>query len=223
MSRIKTRLFAPVVALLLFSAAQARAGNISWHYNWSPGALSVFADAGEAGGFVTLTNEPPAQAVGNSDIVVTNLRTVSNAKPTNPDTFTSAGAFALNLSITDDASGKVGTLSFGGKFGGSFSANNSAVTAKFTGEITSQLFLGGNTYTVTIGPYAPPGPPVATNAGSISAHVDVTAGNNVGGGGGGGGGGIGQTANNPEPSTLALSLFGLTTVGAGWWRKRRSA
>jgi hypothetical protein len=210
MRRLKSHLFASVVAVLMVLGSQARADNINWHYNWTPGSLNVNSDAGPGGGFLTFTNEPQAAAIGSSDIVVTNIRTVSTAPLSNPDTFTTAGAYTLSLQITDDASGQTGSLTFSGKLGGSFSANNAAVMNKFTGQITQQLFLGGNTYTATIGPYAMPGPPTATNAGSISAHVDVS--------------GINITAkDNPEPSSMALSLFGLTTVGAGWWRKRRAA
>ena len=50
-----------------------------------------------------------------------------------------------------------------------------------TGSPTVQaLTLGGNKYTVTIGPYSPAGPPSASNAGSIAAHVDVVPGDGVG-------------------------------------------
>jgi hypothetical protein len=225
MSRLKTRLLAPVVALLLFSAAQVRAGAISWHYNWTPGSLQLFSDNGNTGGFVSFTSEPLNQAIGNSDIVATNLRTVSAS--TKDETFNQAGAYTLHLQVTDDASGQKGTVDFTGKLGGAFSANNAQVTNKFTGQTVQQLSLGGNTYTVTLAAWASPGPPTASNAGSISAHVDVSGIGVTGGGGGnnGGGGttGGGGSSNNPEPSTLALSLFGLTTVGAGWWRKRRTA
>jgi hypothetical protein len=211
MSRLWTRLAAPVLALLLVSGSQARAGNVNWHYNWTPSTLALFADAdaGASGGFVTFTNEPVNAAINSSDIVATNLRTVSNASPNKPDTFTTKGTYSLTLQITDDASGKTGSLTFDGKLGGSLSTGNANVSNKFTGLITQQLVLGDTTYTVTIGPYTPPGPPSAANAGSISAHVDVS--------------GIHVTANNPEPSTMVLSLFGLSAAGAGWWRRRRLA
>ena len=63
---------------------------------------------------------------------------------------------------------------------------------------------------VTLTNYTPPGPPNASNAGSISAHVTVTPGNGHTSGGG-----------TPEPSTLVLSCLGLGFAGLASWRKRR--
>jgi hypothetical protein len=60
-------------------------------------------------------------------------------------------------------------------------------------------------YTVTIGPFAPPGPPTATNTGSISALANVTV------------------SDVPEPSTFVLSGVCLSVFGAGWWLRRRRA
>ena len=208
MSRFKTRLVTPVVILLLVSASQVRAGNINWSYNWTPGSLALYGDAGTTGGYVAFTDEPSGSATGSSDVVATNLRTVSKASPDTPDGFTTAGNYSTTMQITDLQSGAVGSLTFNGKLGGTFSDSNANVSNAFTGLTTQQLVLGNNTYTVTIGPYTPPGPPNATNAGSISAFVEVD-------------GGVGITSNAPEPTSLALSLFGLTTLGAGWWRKRR--
>jgi hypothetical protein len=208
MCHFKTLLGVPAVALILFAATPARAGNIAWHYNWEPGALTLFGDSGNKGGFITFTDNPLVAAVNNSDIVATNIRTVSGAAPELPDRFTSTGSYTLSLKITDDASGQSGTLIFSGKLSGTFSQSNANVTNKFTGQITQQLVLGSNTYTVTIGGYTLPGPPKATNAGSISAHVIMN--------------GATVTSNNPEPSTLALASFGLTVMGAGWWRRRRA-
>jgi hypothetical protein len=210
MNRLKTRLIAPVVAMLLVVGAQARAGNINWTYNWSPGSLTLFGDAGSKGGFISFTDEPTNGATNSSDIVATNVRTVSGAKPELPDQFTTTGAYSLGIKITDTASGLSGILSFAGKLSGTFSATNANVANHFTGLLMQQLILGGNVYTVTMTAYTPPGPPGATNAGSISAHVSVAP----------EGGGVQSL---PEPSTMALCLVGLGTAGAGWWRKRRAS
>ena len=209
MSHLKTLLVAPIIALLLIAVPHARAGNINWTYNWQPGALALYGDAGTTGGYVAFTNQPSGAATGSSDVVASNLRTVSQAAPGTPDSFNAAGDYSLTMQITDLPSGQTGTLTFTGKLGNTFSDSNANVSNQFTGNLTQQLFLGNDTYTVTIGPYTPPGPPNATNAGSISAHVDVSS--------------IGITSEAPEPTSIALSLFGLTTLGAGWWRKRRAA
>jgi hypothetical protein len=198
-------LIGSVAALLLLAGSQARAGLVDWKYNWEPGALAVSGDGGD--GKITFSDQPLGKATGSSDIVATNIRTVSNAPAGAPNTL-SNGAYSLALQIVDVASAKSGTILFTGILGGSFSSKNANVTNQFTGLTTQVLTLGTNTYSVMIGPYTPPAPPSASNAGSISAHVTVN--------------GI-QTQSVPEPSTMGLALFGLTTLGAGWWRKRRLA
>jgi hypothetical protein len=72
----------------------------------------------------------------------------------------------------------------------------------FTGPTKQSLTLGNHQYTVEIGPFAPPGPPSANIAGSISALANVTV------------------KDVPEPSTLVLSGLCLCVCGAGWWWKR---
>jgi hypothetical protein len=198
----------PLVALVLLLAAGAgaRADFIQWSYNWNINPISVLSDSGN--GSVSFTNQPAQTASGNSDTVATNLKANSLADPATPDTLNNTGAYSLTLSLTDTASGQSGTLSFAGKLSGSFSKNSANITNAFTGPTTQTLFLGNDSYTVTIGPYSPPGPPDSTNLGSIAAHVDVSA--------------IGPSGNpSPEPSALLLGLFGLSGAGVFSWRKRR--
>ena len=221
MSRFKTRLLAPIVALLLVSASQVRAGNIDWSYSWTPSAPNLYGDSGTSGGYIAFTPNSAGGATNTSTIIATNLTTVSGASPNLPDQYNAGtGFYSLSLVLTDAATGQTNNgiggnlqpLSFGGKLSGTFSDKNSLVTNQFGGFITQEVTLGANTYTVTIGPYTPPGPPNANNqiVGSIGAFVDVEP-------------AVIDTKNAPEPSTMVLSLFGLTTVGAGWWRKRRAA
>jgi hypothetical protein len=54
--------------------------------------------------------------------------------------------------------------------------------------------------------YTPPGPPGSDNSGSISATVTVRPVN---------------IQKSPEPSTMVLSVVGLSFLGLSSWRKRR--
>src|SRR5262249_38320752 len=106
------------------------------------------------------------------------------------------------LTILDDASGKSGTMTFSGTFSGTLSNKSAIIMNNFTGPQTQSVQLGNHLYTVQIGPVAPPGPPTANIAGSISALANVSA------------------KHVPEPSTLVLSGLCLSLFGAGWWWKR---
>jgi hypothetical protein len=202
------------VALLLAVGAGAQAGpmppGISWTYNWTPGAPSVTADGSPppAAG-VTFTNEPTKNAVGNSDIVATNLRVFSSATAANPNVLSTNGAYslALTLSVNDNGHPFSTTLSFTGKLSGTFSSESANVSNMFTGSTTKTVQLGSYNFTVVLNSYTPPGPPDQSNAGSIAAFVSITK--------------IQPTQETPEPSTLLLSSLGMTFLGSVVWRKRR--
>jgi hypothetical protein len=184
--------------------------DVHWTYNFTPSQSFVSADA-PGSGTVAFTKEPTKSATNNSDVVITNLRVSSTASADSPDMLSKNGAWSVGLTLTDSASGQSATMTFTGKLSGTFSASNSNVTDTFTGKTSYTMTLGGNTYTVALVGYTPPGPPTASNAGSISAYVSVTPGN--------GNGHTGGTA--PEPSTLVLSCLGLGFAGLASWRKRR--
>jgi hypothetical protein len=204
------QLFAATVALLL-AGASVRADVVTtpvpWTYSWQRNPVSIAADGSGTGG-VSLTSEAlPKQAAGSSDIVATNLRIFSSAAAGTPDQLSTNGAYTLSLTITDTNSGESGTVTFTGKLSGTFSAGSSLITNAFNSPTSEVLTLGGNTFTTTIGPYSPPGPPSASNAGSIAAHVDLN--------------GSGIIVNNsPEPSSIVLSCLGLTFLGGAAGRKR---
>ncbi len=196
-------------AVLLLAGASARADFVPWTYSWQRDPVSIAADAPGSGG-VSLTSESlPKQAAGSSDIVATNLRIFSSSSADVPDKLATNGFFKLTLTITDNTSGDSGSADFSGKLSGTFSAGSSNLTAVFSTPITKLLDLGGNEYTVTIGPYSPPGPPSASNAGSIAAHVDVKALNGT----------IGVN-DVPEPSSIVLGCLGFSFLGGAAGRKR---
>jgi hypothetical protein len=199
------------------------APNAQWSYNFTPNVpqnqvtADPRSDGGTPGG-VNLTNEPTKFATGSSDVVVTNIRAFSAALPTSPDTFgPSSGNWSEGLVLTDVASGQSSNLTFTGKFNGAISGGdpthniggNSNITTTLDPQ-TQSVTLGNNTYTVSLTSYTPPGPPGASNGGSISAHVTVTT----------SGSGIGIAA-VPEPSSMVLSGLGLSLAGLAAWRKRR--
>jgi hypothetical protein len=191
------------LALLLALAGSARADFIHWMYNWSRSPARVNADA-PGTGYVTLTDESLRSTVGDSDVVATNLHTFSTATPDNPDRFT-AKAYSLTLFLKDVNSGLAATLVFTGQFDGTLTAGSSNLTNTFTGLVTQEVLLGAHLYTVTIGPYAPAGPPGSANAGSISAHAHIS---------------VDPVIALPEPGTLALSGLGFALLGLAHWRRR---
>jgi len=183
--------------VLLLAPISARADLIPWMYNWSRSPTVINADA-PGTGYITLTDERLKSAVGNSDIVATNLKTFSTATPAHPDTFT-AKNYTLSLYLFDTASAQSATLSFTGQLSGTLSAQSSILTNTFTGLTTQSVQLGDNLYTATVGPYAPPGVPGSQNSGGIAAHATITVATIT-------------SIDTPEPSTIALAGLGLTLL-----------
>jgi hypothetical protein len=205
---MKRYLTSVAVVCALLSPTLARADFVSWQYNWTPSVLSLAAGTGG----MTLTNEPANHADGSSDVVATNLRVFSSAARSHPDRFTHAG-YSLSLALKDVASGQSAVLVFSGFFDGAFSATSANVLNTFSGVTTQSRKLGDHTYTVTIGKYAPPGPPTATNAGSIGAHVGVDEFTPP----------PPPPNDAPEPSTMLLAGAGMGCLGLTRLLRRKRA
>lgn len=194
-----------VVVFGLAPLSEAHADLIPWMYNWSRSPSEILADA-PGTGYITLTDESTRHAVGDSNIVATNLKTYSSATVENKDIFT-AKPYSLTLTLTDVATMQSGALTFTGKIDGWLTAQSSYLRNTFTGITTQQVVLGNSRFTVTIDGYTPPGIPGSTNSGSISAKASVT---------------VESIVQVPEPGTLALAGIGATSfVGFALRRSRR--
>jgi len=205
-------LYAGALVALLFAGAWARADFIEWSFNWSPVGGSTLLSDSSPDSKIQLSNEALGTAAGPSDTVATNIFVASNAPRGTPDVFSTNGSFMLKLSLKDTASGMTADLFFKGKFDGSLSAKSADLDASFVEDPDNgiateyDLVLGNARYTVTIGPYSPPGPPDQNTLGSIAAHVEVEA---------------LDVQKAPEPSTMILGCMGLGSLGLAAWRKRR--
>jgi hypothetical protein len=194
-----------VALMMLFAVTEARADAITWMYNWSRSPSEIHADA-PGTGYITLTDESTKTAVGDSNIVATNLKTYSTATIDNKDTFT-AKQYTLTLNLVDVSSTASASLSFTGQIDGWLSAHSSFLQNTFVGPITKSVVLGDSLYTVTITGYTPPGIPGSVNSGSISAKATVTV--------------EAIVAQVPEPATLTLSCAGLAVLVVARRRRQR--
>jgi hypothetical protein len=192
---------------LLATANPAQADLIPWMYNWTSNPKLVSADA-PGTGYITLTDETDRMAVGDSDIVATNLQSFSTATPSAPDFFTNKN-YSLTLQLFDLVSGESGTVTFTGVLNGRLTAESANIRNTFTGETTQTLVLGGNLYTATITSFTPPGPPGAVNPGAIGANATVSVQSII--------------PEIPEPGTLTLVGLGAGLMGWYRWRRREPA
>jgi hypothetical protein len=118
----------------------------------------------------------------------------------NPDVFANK-TYTLGLTLTDTASGATGHLVFNGHPDGTISAENANITNTLTGPGVQTLRLGDNLYTVTTGPYIPPGPPNQSNSGSFGAYALVVV------------------RLLPEPGSVLLGVLGASLVSLTGWRR----
>jgi hypothetical protein len=200
-----TALGAIALVSLLMSSTSARADLIHWSYNWSRFPGDILPDNPASGGKITLTDESLKSAIGDSDIVATNIRTFSKAPDDKPDTYTNK-AYTLSLFLLDQASNIGGTINFNGIINGMVSTNSSNLTNAFTSPVTQTIILGNDKYIATLGQFTPPGPPGAVNSGSVSAHVAVT---------------VEILSKVPEPATMTLASVGVALLLLARYRTQR--
>lgn len=208
-----------------FSAAEAQADLIQWSISGGPSgpnyssnekATTLLSNNFDWNGRLEISPgfELPTQGAFTQSVVLADLRLVSVAPPQDPLHFIggSMGNYAVSLTLTDQASGDSGSLTFRGNLSGTATNGSDQVnlTNTFLGPTSQTLFLGQHQYTVTIGPFVPPGPltypqgwseHISQQDGSISVKVAVAT---------------------PEPFSLTLACLGLPLGLAGWFRRRRA-
>jgi hypothetical protein len=176
----------------LLAESAVRADFISWSYSWSRSPGTIVSDNHPATGYITLTEESLKSAIGDSNIVATDLRTYSTATSADPDRFTAKG-YTLHLFLLDQDSGRSTTLTFTGQFDGTLTASSANIQNTFLGQTTQAALLGNHLYTATLNHYSPPGPTGAVNSGSISAHATIS---------------VATIFQQPEPDALVLAGLG---------------
>lgn len=225
MNRLKF-LFAAALGMLLLSGTQVRASSLSsvqWEYRWTvtnPVGLSILADANGGGqnGFVLFVNNfngnwNPSARSGNSNVVATNLRSLSDAPASDPNSLSAAGAFSLQLDIRlKNNPSQMATYNFNGKLKGDFSSESSNIEMDLVSPMVDTKTIGGIDFVVKYISFVAPDPQAsgdggAVQLGSIGFRVELTNG--------------GQVEEVPEPSTIVLSCLGLSFLGVAGLRKRR--
>ena len=197
---------APPLALLLAFAPEAHADLIPWAYSWSNSPTQIHADA-PGTGTISLSNEKSGTAVGDSDIVATNLKTASTASAANPDVFT-AKSYALTLTLTDLAIGheRLDDLHRPHQrhpVERQFQPGEHLHGPDDATDRPRQHGLHDHHQLVHA-----PRPSEFEQPRQHRAHATVTVSHVI-------------VQSLPEPGTLALSLLGLAACGAGRWRLRR--
>jgi hypothetical protein len=207
MTLTPTRLCSCALLACLALTAQARADFIPWSYTFSSSPGTVSADGGA--GSVKILPSSGSGLNGIKDILAAQLQTIAANPPAGQANFTNA-PYSLTITLHDGASGKSGSLTFGGTLGGWFNASTASITSKFNNPITQQITLGQDIYAVTIGSFKSPGGSSSGTFGRIGADVLVS------------GPGTTPPRAAPEPATLALAALGASALAARhWWRKRR--
>lgn len=218
MKRLFLILSASVVTLPWVSGARAQADLIQWTASGSPLGPNFNSSNGTAGiysqnfgvGAISLLPGPTKSGTNSESIVALKVGYSINPDSSSAATFGGPSAnYSLSITLHDDASGKLGSLTFRGNLSGEIT-NGNYFTNTYLGPTTQTLKLGQDLYTVTMGPYVNGTiiSPFGDNGtyGTISASIAV------------------QPAANstPEPSSLLLACLGLPSLGlAGWFRRRK--
>ncbi|HEY7424648.1 MAG TPA: hypothetical protein VH682_10500 [Gemmataceae bacterium] len=205
MKRLILALGTAVVILPWLAAAKAQADAIHWTASGSPlGPTQIFPQNG-VDAAISLFPGNTTTGTNTGSVVALEVFYSINPDALNTPTFGGPSAnYSLSLALHDDASGASGSLTFRGNFSGSGgTVSEASLTNTFLGPTTQTLMLGGNLYTVTIGPYVNPS---LSQEGSLSASISTQP----------------ATNSTPEPSSLVLACLGLPSLGLARWFRRRN-
>jgi hypothetical protein len=209
----------------LFAAGSvwADAFTITWERADPITGGAVLADStpGAVGsGGVTFANMPeksydfqPNGVMFNT--VASNLTTFSAKRSPDFDTFTNQ-LWSLMLTIkaldpndmttvTDSR-----TLTYSGVINGKLNQDFSNLHVSLTSPAVMTAVVGNHNFTVNIDQFVDPADQNVGTKGSIGGTISVDAGN---------GGGL---QNSPEPSSMVLSVLGLSCLAVMAWRKKRA-
>jgi len=212
------RLLISACALLFAACAwpsPVRADPVNWTYATTSGGV-VPATTG-SGSIVLTGTQMPFSATGDSNVVLASVQAVSSALPGSPAVFTNA-TYNLTIALTDVDTNQQGQLTFDGAFNGTLTGTSANVGNTYTNPTTQSVTLGLHKYTVTIGPYVPPGPPNSPLLGSFGANVTIetltdSTGNPDGGP---------VTHPTPEPSSMLLAGLGGSALLLMRFRRKRT-
>lgn len=203
------------VSLVLFLPTSAVLAGVDWSFSSTPDGAGIVV--GQKGSLLNILGQPLQNQSGTKGVIGA---TLTLAEGIQNDEFKGQN-YQLNMTL-NDLNGGPGphstVLQFNGTISGSISAGVAAWDNQFTGPTTySDVQLGDNFYTVSIGPFQ--GPQPGGPNGSIGLSVTVTAQD----------GPTEQpptdppTHETPEPTSLALVLAGASSLGLGaWWRRRQA-
>ena len=190
-----------LAAACFLSAGAAQASNISWSYHFvSSGHNTHFITNHHAFGFVNLPGNGSGHlstAEGATTDISTRIRSFSTASASNPQTVNIP--FAIDLKITDKASGLSEFVSFAGTLNGNIWNNGSTLQAHFSSPLTASLDIDHHVFTVSFESFKAPGG--AGHPGNFTFDV--------------------KTSHNPEPSSLVLAALGVPFFGLTLRHRRR--
>jgi hypothetical protein len=208
--RFRSLALYPALALLL-GASGARAGQISFSYDWNSTPPSFITGPGNTGNvqIATPADATVAATVNGPAVTIPAATLSTTVAPGATDSYNAN--FSLLLKLTNGVSNTSQNLTFNGTVSGTVSTTSSSLFANFQNPLTQKLTFGNLVYTATIDPSSLHLPiPGATSLGQLNANVSVAS--------------VTTTppppSNTPEPSSLILGSIALPALGL--LRRRRT-